>query len=225
MAEKPNKKIHPLTRPQPQAEQLLGRPHEPGVGGMEQLLGRPHQPGVGGMEPVAAEADKVPADPLPDPLPVTDQVAAETLLDPLPLADDEPEPLSGKMQRVIDTLPADVQAAFMQGGAINPRFPGSVEDKATAAAAQPAAQAEAQPGEVFRDPTGREIKPYRYCPVCWAGNRGYGTVRSTSATKSYLKCQNALTERGSCGFSWSVQFIEETVVIHSKRPLPPGQTR
>lgn len=210
MAEKPNKKIHPLTRPQPQAEQLLGRPH---------------QPGVGGMEPVAAEADKVPADPLPDPLPVTDQVAAETLLDPLPLADDEPEPLSGKMQRVIDTLPADVQAAFMQGGAINPRFPGSVEDKATAAAAQPAAQAEAQPGEVFRDPTGREIKPYRYCPVCWAGNRGYGTVRSTSATKSYLKCQNALTERGSCGFSWSVQFIEETVVIHSKRPLPPGQTR
>lgn len=210
MAEKPNKKIHPLTRPQPQAEQLLGRPH---------------QPGVGGMEPVAAEADKVPADPLPDPLPVTDQVAAETLLDPLPLADDEPEPLSVKMQRVIDTLPADVQAAFMQGGAINPRFPGSVEDKATAAAAQPAAQAEAQPGEVFRDPTGREIKPYRYCPVCWAGNRGYGTVRSTSATKSYLKCQNALTERGSCGFSWSVQFIEETVVIHSKRPLPPGQTR
>jgi hypothetical protein len=215
MAEK-HKKIQPLSgRPQPQPEQLLGRPHEPGVGG---------------MEPVAAEADKVPADPLPvaegptlvEPLPVADR---DLLALPAEDAEPDPEPLSVKMQRVIETLPADVQAAFMAGGAINPRFPGSVEDKATAAAAQPAAQAEAQPGEVFRDPSGREIKPYRYCPVCWAGNRGYGTVRSTSQTKSYLKCQNALTERGSCGFSWSVQFIEETVVIHSKRPLPPGETR
>lgn len=139
------------------------------------------------------------------------------------------ETLAEKLNRVGESLPPEVKEAFLMGGAGSMRLVGMTENEPAvdvkpeaSGAAEGAAEGTA---EIFRDAMGREIKEYRRCPVCWNRHRGYGTVRSTSETKSYLKCLNALTDLGPCGFAWSVQFVEEVVILRSKRPLRPGETR
>lgn len=150
------------------------------------------------------------------------------------------ETLAEKLNRVGESLPPEVKEAFLMGGAGSMRLVGMTENEPAVDVmkfenlpgttlkpeASGAAEGTAEkPGEIFRDAMGREIKEYRRCPVCWNRHRGYGTVRSTSETKSYLKCLNALTDLGPCGFAWSVQFVEEVVILRSKRPLRPGETR
>lgn len=68
---------------------------------------------------------------------------------------------------------------------------------------------------VPRDASGREIKPYRFCPLCWSGRGGYGTAYSTHEQITYYRCDKSHKHDGfPCGHTWSVNSITE--VIHTK---------
>lgn len=74
-----------------------------------------------------------------------------------------------------------------------------------------------------QEPKQRVIEDHRRCPLCWGGHGGYGTAYSTQGRTRYYKCNQATTDKGPCGHTWTVLVKLEVIKVEHRIVSVEGQ--
>lgn len=73
------------------------------------------------------------------------------------------------------------------------------------------------PVQPVTPPPARKIEAHRQCPICWAGNGGYGVAYSTQGPVRYYKCSKTEVVGASpCGHTWTAVVRMEVIKVEHK---------